>query len=112
MSELVVGQELIFQPYQRSVGNVNSCKVEKVGRKWITLTNGYRIDKETLVADGGRYSPPGCAWLSKKDYDDSIALTTAWLVFRTAVDRKHSVPEGVTLNQITNAHRSLFKATP
>jgi len=43
--------------------------VEKVGRKWATLTGGYRVALGTLHVDGGEYSSLGMLWRSRAEYE-------------------------------------------
>ena len=57
-----------------------------LGRKWATLSNGYRIEVETLRAERGKYSSPGRAWETKKEYDAIFFAATLWKKFRILVD--------------------------
>lgn len=60
--------------------------VAKVGRKWVTLVGRTgRFEKETGLLDGGIYTSPGRAWLSKEAYDASCRVERKWSLFRRTV---------------------------
>lgn len=105
-----VGQTLYWSP-SRGHGQKGEVSITKVGRRWIELDNGYRIDKQTMRADGKGYSSPGCCFLSEADYETTLKLNLAWREFRLLVERTFSVPDGVTFSQIENARRALFKGS-
>ena len=98
-----VGDELYFVDY---VGFGNYVKVTKVGRVWAYIDNGYRIDLQTLRADGGEYSSPGRAWKSKEEYDESVARDKLWLIFRMLV-REVRVDNDLTIEKIAKAAHEL-----
>ena len=54
MSEFNVGQTLY---YVRDYRPGRLVTIEKVGRKWLTIDIGIRVDKETLYVDSGCYAP-------------------------------------------------------
>ncbi len=80
--------------------------VTKVGRKWATLSNGLRIDIETLAADGGQYVSPGQCYESRQVYEQAIALHIAWQKFRADV-RDMQRPAHMTIEKIAEI-RSLL----
>ena len=98
-----VGDTLYFVYNDRSCRHV---KVEKVGRVWAYLSNGYRIDLKILRADGGNYSSPGRAWHSKLEHDDSVTKDKLWLLFRFLV-REVSLDNDLTTEQIVAAAAAL-----
>lgn len=53
----------------------------KVGRKWLTLGNGTRVDKRTL-ASGPSDRPAGQAYLSEKEYHRARAAVRQREVLR------------------------------
>ena len=76
---LKVGQELFYVSYRGS-NFTTPVTVEKVGNKWAEIKNRTRISLETLICDGGQYSPSGRCYLSEQDYRDELeqeALTRA-----------------------------------
>jgi hypothetical protein len=77
--------------------------VEKVGRVWLTLSNGHRVDKVTFKADAAGYISPGTCWVSKKAYEHCTRLDRAWGALRRAVDNKWHMPDDVTLEDIKAA---------
>lgn len=108
MLEIEVGQKLWFVPRQRYLGEPKFVTVEKCGRKWLTLDNGYRADVATLNVDGGRgyYSPAAC-YYSREEWEAEKALKEAWVGFRGAVDRSLTMPSGTTLERIEQARKML-----
>lgn len=81
--------------------------VRKVGRKWVQLSNGYRVDKETGAADGGQYFSPGTAYPSKEDWIRKQRRQEAWTVLRLVIDQTYSIPESVDLQSIEDAATAL-----
>ena len=81
--------------------------VTKVGRKWISLSNHARIDKTSLIADGGEYMPPGRCYLSKSEYEAEIALSRAWQKFRMDIGSMYQIPKNATVEGIANARKIL-----
>lgn len=105
-AELKVGQKLWWVPNKRWGGPQREVTVEKVGRIWAHLNERNRIDKQTLIADGGEYSSPGRCYLSKAEYDEYIERVTTWNVFAATV-RYKEMPDGVTVADITEAAKLL-----
>lgn len=106
MSDYKVGDYLWFVPSGRA-GSSHSVKIVTVGRKWLTLDDGRRVDKVTLVADGKGYSSPGTCYQSQKFYEDGVALYDAWSDFVDKVRYQNRARPGVTLDIIKQA-RSLL----
>ena len=77
--------------------------VEKVGRVWLTLSNGHRVDKVTFKADAGEWTSPGTCWLSKDAYEHCARLLRAWTVLRCEVSNRWVIPNDVTLEDIKAA---------
>lgn len=107
MSNLEVGQKLwfVYNTYsyrrlERAEGS--EVVVEKIGRNWAHLSDGHRINKESMVADGGKHSSPGRCYLSKEHYDAEIQLIRAWREFAQRVPM-YGVPKGVTIEDIKAA---------
>ena len=77
--------------------------IEKVGRVWLTLSNGHRVDKVALKADAGEWTSPGTCWLSKEAYEHCARLDRAWDALRRAVNNTWYIPDNVTLEDIKAA---------
>jgi hypothetical protein len=105
---LTVGQRLWYVPSDKRMASPFYITVLKVGRTWADCGNGRRINIETLRADGGSYSSPGTAWLSKEAYDADVALDACWRRFQCLAQANYSAPKGIRLSQIENAARALF----
>jgi len=106
----VAGQKLWFVPVSNHLGEATYVAIKTVGRKWLTLENGYRADVETLFVDGdGRgYTHPAVCYIDKQAYDEAKALEHAWLRFRTSIAANGSrVPKGVTREAIQAARTAL-----
>lgn len=108
--KLTAGTQLYYVPQGRR-GTPIFVTVTKVGRIYATLDNGERINIQTLWQDDGQYSSRAKCWRSKEEYESSLALEKAWREFCQLVDRNWQLPDGVTINQIQNARRALFKET-
>lgn len=104
--KLTAGQELFYVPRSR-FQNPASVVVEKVGRKWASLSNRIRVDIETLIADGGDYPSPGRAYLRKEDHEEEAALNADWAALRKKIDRLWSPPPGMTREMIASIDRRL-----
>lgn len=100
-SDFTVGQKL-FYVGRNNAQSKQEITISGVGKKWLTIDNHLRLDIETLIADGGDYTPPGAAYLSEQDYLDLLALQGAWLHFKSLLS-SHRVPEDVTIEKINQA---------
>ena len=105
---LTVGKKLIFMPSERrrDVGPVE-VTVEKVGRKWATISNHQRIGVDDLVADGGQYSSPGRCYLSRVEYEAETRAEAAWRSLCKAIDQGWNPPQGVGAAEIEAAAKML-----
>lgn len=83
--------------------------VERVGRRWVYLDNAARIDAETMWADGAGFGSPGRCYLSEAEFHDEMKLCATWDSLRQKIATQYRPPDGVTLSQVENALRSLFK---
>lgn len=101
---LQVGQTLYFVGSGRPARH-GAVTVEKVGRKWATLSNGHRIDLETHRADGGDYSSPGRAYPSEAVYVAEQLTNAAFLKLKGKMG--WSAPDGVKVQDIYEAARLL-----
>lgn len=87
--------------------------IAKVGRKWATVKradhpDGWwdaRLSLDTLYADGGQYSSPGRAWVSREAYENAVAVNAAWRNFYSRLS--YSAPDGADLEWIRAAHEKL-----
>lgn len=102
-----VGQELYFEwsPYSRRRGSGETVTITKVGRKWIELSNGHRVDKVRLVADGQKSMSPGTAYVSRADREAQVRRLNAWRTLRARMDAMPG--DGVTAERIAEAARLL-----
>ncbi len=106
MTEFNVGQKLWWVWSDPRTGDPKSVTIEKVGRKWITLSNGHRIDKESMRADGDGYASPGCCYMSETEYQVAKMRAFLWSDLRRKVEFG-AVPNGVTIADIREAARLL-----
>jgi hypothetical protein len=100
--KLTVGQKLWWVGRHRE--RSYEVTVVTVGRKWATIDTGrpnYRIDLETLIADGGKYSSPGMCYLSKKHWEVEFRQRNAWYAFSRRVAGSRA--DYFTLAQIEKA---------
>ena len=103
--QLVTGQKLWWVPRNSTYRKPCEVVVVKVGRKWVQLDNGYRINAQTFEADGAGYSPPGVCYMNQAIYAAELALNQAWLSLQQAL--RGPRPAGVTLENIGEARAVL-----
>lgn len=107
MSAFAVGDKLWMVPSQRYMGDAREVTVTKVGRKWLTLDNGYRASAADMWLDGGGYTSPGSCYASRAAWEAHKELCDAWEQLRRDVDRERRPPPGVTAQLIWHARASL-----
>jgi len=76
--EFVVGMKFYFVPSDTRWRTCENVTVTKVGRKWVTLSNGFRFDKTSRWwrrTDGSGYSSPGTIWDSEDRYRESLVVS-------------------------------------
>lgn len=102
-NQYTVGQELHFEwsPYSSRKGRGEDVTITRVGRKWLELSNGHRVDKVRLVADGRGYSSPGTAYTSRADREAHVRLHEAWR--RLRIQMSAPPGDGVTAEQVAEA---------
>ena len=110
MADFEKGQFLTFVGSHRYNAGAKETAIVTVGRKWLTLDNGYRVDKETLWADGEGYTSPGRAYLSMAEYEAETALNAAWDELQANM-RKAYRPPTSNLEAVKEATRLLFGAS-
>lgn len=105
--KLQEGQKLWWVYSSNRRGQPREVTITKVGRKWAQLDNDKRIDLETLVADAGQYSPSGCCYLSREEYEQAEALAKAWSNLKRDLQYARR-PDGVTIGDIEAARQMLW----
>jgi hypothetical protein len=114
--DFTVGQKLWYVQSERR-GRPGWVVISNIGTKWLSCqyfdeqnscTYGkLRIDIETLWVDGGGYSSPGQAYVSKEEYEAEYLLNLAWGNFSTAIRNQFRVPNGIDVKQIQRAAGAL-----
>lgn len=111
---LTPGQKLWWVCLNRSPGTKrdpgHEVTVMKVGRRWVVLDNGHRIDVDTWTADGGGYVSPGRCWPSEAAYVQETELEERWGQFHQYVATQYRAPAGCTKERIDAALRILHGA--
>ena len=103
---LQVGQKLWWVPSARYGMSEQEVTVEKIGRKWATLSGGrYRIDIKTLRADGSNYCSPGTCYIDKEAFLIERETRLLWCKLRTSLTLQ--LPAGVTVSDIQQAMQLL-----
>ena len=110
MITYTVGQELWYEPGHTHTGLGRVVRVQKVGRKWVTLgdhwfPDRYRVKVDEVAVDGGDYSSPGRLWNSKQECREYRELEREWKALRNALTR--DMPESLTLESLNEAKRLL-----
>lgn len=101
------GQELYFEwsDYGQKKNTGEMVTITKIGRRWLTLSNGHRADATTLYADGGQYSAPGRCFISRESREIERARDSAWTALRNNMQRR--APDKVSAEDIAHATRLL-----
>lgn len=95
-----VGQALWFVPSHRNADkDGDETTVEKVGRKWVTLSNGFRIDFSGR-ADSGDYGSRGFAYESREAFEAARERNKAWSVLLDHLRHRFTAPDGLTTEEI------------
>jgi hypothetical protein len=69
-----VGMSFFCALNERRHTKGGTVSIDKIGRKWVTLSDGNRFDRTSenwRIVDGGGYSSPGRLWDSEQQYRDS-----------------------------------------
>ncbi len=104
--KLTVGQTLYWVPSKSSSMSARDVVVEKVGRVWSTICGGsYRIDINTLQADGGSYMSPGRCHTDKEAYLAYVSAQVAWSNLSSGM--VYRCPVGVSRGDIEEAAKLL-----
>ena len=101
-------QVLWYQPSSSHRHNFSghTVTVTTVGRKWVQLSDGHRVEMGQVSVDGGQYSSPGRLWPSKEACEAYRELCISWEDFSSRVSRG-APPEGLTLDQLKQARALL-----
>lgn len=81
-NKLQVGQKLWYVPADTRFESPREVEVTKVGRQWVQLGQRFRVDLETLCADGGNFPSPGRCYLSRETWEQEQALKSGWKSLR------------------------------
>lgn len=75
-----VGQGVWLQYWPgHGPSGVTAVSVKGVGRKWVTLSNGIRFDRSTLVATyGGSSRSIGKVWIDRDDFETETRRCVLW----------------------------------
>ena len=95
----------------RRTPDVRIMEITKVGRRWITIGEGYtatRFDADTMWIDGKGYSSPGKIYPSESEYLAQTETRKAWDALRLGMP--YTPPAGITLEQIASV-RALVHPT-
>jgi hypothetical protein len=113
MNKFIVGQTLwfVYNNYGNRSRLNSEVTITKVGREWLTLSSGRRINKHTLEVDGKGYASPGRCYLSREIYEKRMATLKAWRDFSSSIDPRNP-PDGVELESIAQAMRLLNLENP
>lgn len=96
-----VGQKLWYVPWQNRHSGPYWVEVEKIGRKWATLTHNHgRIDIHSMKKDGGQYTSPGQCYYSIELYQEHLDGVQAWGELSNLINKLPNPPTHLNLNQI------------
>lgn len=114
--ELSVGHKLWYVPSERWHGKPREVVVTKVGRKWATIESDGReigrVDKDSLIVDGGGYSSPGHCCRDRATHEAEVAKRAAWDSLRQAMRDQYRIPADLTTEQILAFYTLLASKAP
>lgn len=102
-----VGQQLWWVWTEKRRGDNKYVTVTKIGRKWVYVDKGYRLDPLTMRVDGEGYTSPATCYLSKEEYEKKRDLEAAWNGLRSRLRDAWAAPKGVTKEDVLQAARLL-----
>lgn len=105
MADVQIGQTLYEAP-RRWSSDYTEYTVEKIGRKWITLSRGARCTIDTLRLDCGGYGARQL-YLDKETHRQESRLNAAWSDFTRDVRNMHRRPQGITVEVINEIRSQL-----
>lgn len=95
-----VNQKVWFVPSIYShVKNPYEVTVERIGKKWITLSNGFRCDKFGEV-DGNGYCSPGTLYPNHEAYSQEKAKENVWKMIKNQIQYNYQVPDNLTIQDL------------
>lgn len=106
--EYKVGMRLWMQ----SSGRLTTSQyvtVEKVGRKWVQLSGGHRVEIGSRHLERGINGQlAGTLYLTREEHEQAVALQREWAEFKKSLgDARKGPPTGVTREKIAEAIRVL-----
>ncbi len=115
-SDSVRTGDSLWLAYSRNSWNstrgLKEVTVNKIGRAWITCSDGTRVSREDMTIDGGEYSSPGSAYRSASEYEEEISLNKAWMSLQDELRRAHRPADGVTVQDIAKVLEILRLPAP
>lgn len=105
MRELQVGDTLWLVEERRQPRQV---RVEKIGRVWLTLSDGRRVDRRTLRPETSAFATS--CFRTLEEYEEQTKLSRFWRLFRYALDYKPA--PGVTAEDVRQAAAILRISLP
>ena len=104
--KLTVGQKVWFQPWEkRHYRKACELTVTKVGRKWVTFSDGKnwepRAEVGSLSIDGCGHSSPGRIWEDCAAYNSDLVREQSYNKLRQLVTSKAFCPSHLTTWRIT-----------
>lgn len=103
---LTEGQIVWFESGRPYISS-EEVKVERVGRLWAYLSNGYRCNRYTGVGDGGDFLSPGTVHESREDFERMQALFNMWRRLQRDIAAKRFLREDINRRAILQVRRLL-----
>ena len=101
-TSLVKGQTVFLVSVHRRIPETKTVTVEKVGREWVTLSNGSRCKKAvdySWPVDAGGYAPHTYIWINQEAYEENEERLKVWRELRKVFDSWHP-PDRYSLTQL------------
>lgn len=101
-----LGQTVYIENRYSQNKKLSEVKVTNVGRKWVHLSDGSKIERGTRHAEVWNGNTER-VFLSNEEYEEMKKLSAAWTEFRKFVERRWDPPEGVEIRDIVHATKLL-----
>lgn len=101
------GENLFWVPTNFREKKIN-VTVTKIGRKWAYLSNGYKIDKNSLKSPPkDNLISPGRCFLSHQDYLDKKKIYEKFEKIKRVLQHIDKLPDDVTLENLKKVEELL-----
>ena len=103
-ADLKVGDQVFFKAMVRHAWD-GGVTVKSVGRKWVALSNGTRVEKGKVDCDGRGYVSPGRLYASQETYLTWLGRQQRYRGIMSRIERTYQVPGYMSDQDLTDLER-------